>query len=115
MIPFHFQPPPLHAPGREILLPVGLAAKSDVLAFLAKAIPLPAYFGHNWDALDECLGDLDPGAKIVLVHPDVPMVHAPADQHLYLQVLADACRNSSQLIVVFPEACRRQIARLLQS
>lgn len=30
----------------------------DLMARLAKQLDLPDYFGGNWDALDECLGDL---------------------------------------------------------
>lgn len=46
------------------------ATASDKAGFLtacAAAFALPDWFGHNWDALEECLGDLDvaPGALVV--------------------------------------------------
>jgi hypothetical protein len=32
--------------------------KATFLAAFAKALRFPAYFGHNWDAFEECLNDL---------------------------------------------------------
>jgi RNAse (barnase) inhibitor barstar len=34
-------------------------AKKDFLAHLAKALTFPDWFGGNWDALNDCLTDLD--------------------------------------------------------
>jgi len=34
-------------------------SKADLLSAIAKALNFPEYFGHNWDALDECLRDLE--------------------------------------------------------
>jgi hypothetical protein len=35
-----------------------MQSKASVLNELAAALQLPLYFGHNWDALEELLGDL---------------------------------------------------------
>ena len=48
----------------------------DKRAFLnaaAQAMSFPAYFGHNWDALEECLNDLSwaPAVGHVLLYDDV--------------------------------------------
>jgi RNAse (barnase) inhibitor barstar len=32
--------------------------KTEFLAQIAEVMAFPDYFGHNWDALDECLTDL---------------------------------------------------------
>ena len=41
-----------------------ISNKGELLASLAAAMSLPEYFGMNWDALDECLQDLEnPPAK----------------------------------------------------
>lgn len=37
---------------------VGDAGKPEVLARFADALQFPAWFGHNWDALLDCLADL---------------------------------------------------------
>lgn len=45
------------------------AGKSDLLRRFATALDFPDWFGQNWDALDDCLGDLSwlPAAGYVLV------------------------------------------------
>lgn len=35
-----------------------MRTRRDFFAALQSQLPLPSYFGHNWDALDECLRDL---------------------------------------------------------
>jgi hypothetical protein len=35
----------------------GCRGKTDLLRRMAAALPLPADFGHNWDALADCLRD----------------------------------------------------------
>ena len=37
----------------------GLSTKEQFLGALAERLNFPAYFGHNWDALVDCLRDLD--------------------------------------------------------
>jgi hypothetical protein len=39
----------------------GIVGKRDLIAAFGRAFPLPAYLGHNWDALEESLGDVAPG------------------------------------------------------
>jgi hypothetical protein len=64
-----------------------LRACADVLAF-------PAYFGHNWDALADCLTDLAwlpaPGYAIVYDHPAPLIRHAPADWAVAQEIFRDA-------------------------
>jgi len=51
----------------------------ELFAVVASAMQFPDYFGSNWDALDECLGDMD---------------WLPADG--YLLVLHDSAKGWSQ-------------------
>ena len=47
--------------------------KASLLAACQQAFDLPGYFGHNWDALEECLNDLAwaPAAGYVILVDDV--------------------------------------------
>ena len=58
------------APGQVVATIDGgqIEEPRQLFAFLAEALGFPDYFGHNWDALDECLRDLSwlPGTGYVL-------------------------------------------------
>jgi hypothetical protein len=46
------------------------ATRSELLVAIGEALVLPDYFGQNWDALEECLHDLefDGESLVLLVH-----------------------------------------------
>ena len=116
MIPFRFEAPPATRPGEcLIVVPAGIETKADLLNFLACAFPLPDYFGHNWDALEECLGDLSwlEDKKFLLVHRDIPLEKADDDARIYFQILSTAAHKSARLSIFFPESCRQKITGLL--
>jgi hypothetical protein len=49
------------------------SGKGEVLAELARAIAAPDWFGHNWDALADALGDLSwypASGYVLLLHGD---------------------------------------------
>nr|WP_240901427.1 barstar family protein [Thioalkalivibrio sp. XN279] len=47
----------------------GCRSKAELLARIADALEFPWWFGQNWDALADCLGDLEwlPAAGYVLL------------------------------------------------
>lgn len=89
----------------------------ELLAALAQALRLPEYFGHNWDALEECLRDLSwiPEGRVRIVHPVVP------PYLVYVELLRDAqdfwlgqpAGDGKLLEAVFPASERKRLADLL--
>lgn len=67
---------------------------SGLFTEFARALDFPDYFGHNWDALEECLADFEwlPAKGYVLLITDAHAV-LPGDEDEYetlLEVLSDA-------------------------
>ena len=67
---------------------------SPLFAEFARALSFPEYFGHNWDALEECLADFEwlPAKGYILLITDAHAV-LPDDEEEYetlLEVLSDA-------------------------
>lgn len=48
---------------------IGAAIRSqeDLFRELARVLEFPDYFGHNWDAVSDCLGDLDTEQPLALL------------------------------------------------
>ncbi|HSM12157.1 MAG TPA: barstar family protein [Lysobacter sp.] len=71
--------------------------KADLLASLARVLEFPSWFGHNWDALADCLDDLEwlrgAGYLLVLDNPAGMSAAAPKDFAVALDILADAARK----------------------
>ncbi|MBQ4853345.1 barstar family protein [Rhodanobacter sp. B2A1Ga4] len=72
----------------------GCRDKDELLRRLAVSLQLPASFGHNWDALADCLRDLGwlPAWGYVLLfeHVDELRQSAAADYDTLLGILDDA-------------------------
>ena len=67
---------------------------ATLFAEFARALEFPDYFGHNWDAMEECLTDLEwlPARGYVLLITDAAHV-LPNDETEYetfLEILCDA-------------------------
>lgn len=79
----------------------GCHDKAGLLARIAQTLDFPACFGHNWDALADCLGDLDwlpPGSGYALVFDGL---ESPEQWPTLLEVLAQTAEHWRQAEVPF--------------
>ena len=100
-------------------IPSGLSDKGRLFVALERELRFP-YFGHNWDALQDCLRDLSwiKQHRVVLWHDDLPQLDA-SDMQQYIDVLSSCVRDwkvgeDHQLIVAFPEGMRKTIDDIIQ-
>ena len=72
-----------------IRIPAGLRSKEKLLGIFAKKLRFPSYFGWNWDAFEECLGDLSwlpAELPITVVHESLPFGDSE-NRRIYLEIL----------------------------
>jgi hypothetical protein len=66
--------------------------KAELLGTLARSLALPTHFGHNWDALADCLRDLelraDRAFALVFTHGDHVLAAELAERETLVSVLA---------------------------
>ncbi|HEY8207491.1 MAG TPA: barstar family protein [Myxococcaceae bacterium] len=104
-------------------IPPGIRTKETLLQELARRLQFPDYFGANWDALWDCLGDFSwlPIGVVVLTHADLPLAEDEANVKKYLSILRDAVEKPGSgsaghdLIVGFPVEVRDHVEWLLRS
>jgi len=67
---------------------------TGLFAELAEVLEFPDYFGHDWDALEECLADLEwlPAKGYVLVFTEAELIAADDEDEFatFVEVLNDA-------------------------
>ncbi len=70
----------------------------------AAALQFPPYFGENWDALDECLNDLDwlqgEGAALFILDADQLLQDAPPDEGRILFEILQAAESNLPFHIV---------------
>lgn len=91
----------LEPAGWRVLLLDGarIRSKATFLSEAARAFQFPSYFGHNWDAFEESLNDLEwvPAKGYVVLFPHAGLFAQSPDGHTALAILSDATRKWKEL------------------
>lgn len=102
-----------------VSIPVGVRDTNVLLSDIAVLMRFPSYFGHNWNALSDCLRDLAwiPESKVVIRHYEMPEIPID-DLRQYVSVLDEAVRSwgergAHRLVVQFPLETQSTITSLL--
>ena len=74
-----------------------LKSKEELLRKLSQAMKFPDYFGSNWDALEECLNDLEwlpaKGYIIRFKNADNFIKSCPSDFETFTQIIESVSRS----------------------
>ena len=120
---FHFGPAglPLDRDCVRAVIPASIETKAALLAALQAGLRFPDYFGHNWDALWDCITDLSwlAPVPVALLHEDLPLPGDRGTLKTYLGILQDAVvawtpRPEHDLTVVFPEQAKEAVLGLMR-
>lgn len=83
----------------------GCVDKAGALAAVAAALAFPDWFGHNWDALADALGDLSwapaPGRLLLIEHVEAWRAAEPDRFDTLVQILDDAAADWATRDVAF--------------
>lgn len=87
----------LHVPdgfGLYVLRGAKCRTAAALFQEFARALKFPDYFGHNWDALEECLADLEwlpsKGYVLAVTEAEQVLMREEDDYSTFLEVLSDA-------------------------
>lgn len=100
---------------------VDVHSKDELFRELSDTLSFPDYFGHNWDALWDCLNDFHwiDAHEIVMIHNRIPDI-GPADLKIYLDILSGSVGRweddpMHRLTVIFREDDKEVILSMTDS
>ena len=101
-----------------------IARKEQLLNHVATALRFPADFGHNWDALEECLTDLEwvdaDGYVLYYDHIDGLLAAHPDQFETLVEILRDAVASwksddTAMVVVLCGTKPPKGVAKLKES
>jgi RNAse (barnase) inhibitor barstar len=82
-----------------------IRTKNDLVTSIARIMEFPDYFGHNWDALEECLKDLEwlpaKGYILLFPHPTNFINNSPADFETFTGIAISVSKYWAALQIRF--------------
>jgi RNAse (barnase) inhibitor barstar len=78
----------------------GARDKQSFLAACARSLAFPDYFGHNWDALADSLGEFARERNPVLVVWTGASDLAPADRDIAVEIMSERFVDGADLLIV---------------
>ncbi|MFI8827294.1 barstar family protein [Streptomyces sp. NPDC053431] len=78
----------------------GVTDKTAFINRCVHALPLPVWFGRNWDALADCLADMRQPMAIVVTHWQAYAEAEPDEWSIAQEVFSAAARASSAGLAV---------------
>jgi RNAse (barnase) inhibitor barstar len=93
--------------------------KRELFNLFSTTLDFPSYFGKNWDALYDCLCDLNwiTEKSLLMMHQDVPF-KSSKEQETYLKLLLDVVNHWEKIKVIkfcvaFPYDCKDNVEKVL--
>ncbi|MFD0371486.1 MULTISPECIES: barstar family protein [unclassified Streptomyces] len=78
----------------------GVTDKTAFINRCVRTLPLPVWFGRNWDALADCLADMREPMAIVVTHWQAYAEAEPDEWSIAQEVFSAAARASAAGLVV---------------
>jgi hypothetical protein len=106
--------------GFKGVMPLGISSIFELMNAVATVMDFPVYFGHNWNALFDCMTDFNwiKEKSVFLIHAEVPALEFD-DLTMYIDILMDAVQDwkegeQHEFFVIFPSSVKTEILNLLK-
>ena len=77
-----------------------VTTRQELHALLAEAFHFPDYYGHNWDAFDECIRDVALPPRVEISGLEALRARLPREAELLQTCIADFVEESAHDITI---------------